>query len=328
MARYVVCALYKFVSLPDFRDIQPKLQLLMNDHQVCGTLLLAEEGINGTIAGSREGIDHVLNGLRQDARFTDLETKESETNERPFLRAKVKLKKEIVTLGVDGIDPNICVGTYVNPKDWNRLISEPDVLLIDTRNDYEYAIGTFKGAVNPETTTFREFPDYVQQHLDPARHKKVAMFCTGGIRCEKGTALMKQLGFDDVYHLKGGILKYLEEVHPEESLWEGECFVFDERVSVDHHLQPGQYSLCHACRHPLSQDDLASTEFESGVSCPHCIGKHAPEKVEALREREHQMQLANQRGMTHIGSNVVSSASQRRQEKLAAKNRCRAQQQP
>ena len=228
----VVCALYKFVILEDFELIRPQLLNIMLENEVRGTLLLAREGINGTIAGNRQSIDIVLNWLKEDVRFSNIVTKESFDAEIPFNRTKVKLKKEIVTMGVEDIDPKKIVGTYVKPKDWNELISAPDVLLVDTRNDYEVKIGTFQNAINPETETFREFPEYVEKNLDPNIHKKVAMFCTGGIRCEKSTAFLKEKGFDEVYHLEGGILKYLEEVPEEETMWEGECFVFDNRVAV------------------------------------------------------------------------------------------------
>ncbi|KZX83117.1 hypothetical protein A3717_34925, partial [Alcanivorax sp. HI0013] len=210
----------------------------------------------------------------------------------PFLRTKVKLKKEIVTMGVEGIDPNRTVGTYLSPQEWNAVISDPETLLIDTRNDYEVEVGTFKGAINPETRTFREFPEYVKETLDPARHKKVAMFCTGGIRCEKSTAYLKEQGFEEVYHLKGGILKYLEEMPKEESLWEGECFVFDERVTVDHDLNPGEFDQCHACRRPISEEEKASEKFQLGVSCPKCFDESSPEQKARFAERQKQIELA------------------------------------
>jgi len=230
----VVAALYHFAKFPDFESFREPLLQLMLDHQVRGTLLLAAEGINGTIAGSRSGIDRVLRWLAEDSRFEAIEVKESYVSENPFYRTKVKLKKEIVTMGVEDIDPTHIVGTYVESEDWNTLINDPEVLLLDTRNKYEVEIGTFEGAVNPETDSFREFPDYVEKNLDPSVHKKVAMFCTGGIRCEKSTAYLKQHGFEDVFHLKGGILKYLEDMPESESKWEGECFVFDNRVTVNH----------------------------------------------------------------------------------------------
>ena len=262
----VVAALYRFAALPDFEAFREPLHQIMTDNNVRGTLLLAAEGINGTIAGSREGIDNVLSWLKHDARFADLEAKESYVEKTPFYRTKVKLKKEIVTMGVEGIDPNDIVGTYVDPKDWNALINDPEVLLLDTRNDYEVEIGSFENAVNPGTHSFRDLPAYVETHLNPAQHKKVAMFCTGGIRCEKSTAFLKQQGFNEVYHLKGGILKYLEEVPEAHSKWQGECFVFDNRVTVNHRLEKGQYDQCHACRRPITESDKLKEHYQKGVS--------------------------------------------------------------
>ncbi|WP_300409655.1 rhodanese-related sulfurtransferase [uncultured Alcanivorax sp.] len=299
----VVAALYKFVRLGDFEQLREPLLALMLAQDVRGTLLLANEGINGTIAGPRAGIDTVLGWLREDPRLADLEHKESFHDAHPFLRTKVKLKKEIVTMGVEGIDPNRTVGTYLSPQEWNAVISDPETLLIDTRNDYEVEVGTFKGAINPETRTFREFPEYVKESLDPARHKKVAMFCTGGIRCEKSTAYLKEQGFEEVYHLKGGILKYLEEMPKEESLWEGECFVFDERVTVDHDLNPGEFDQCHACRRPISEEEKASEKFQLGVSCPKCFDESSPEQKARFAERQKQIELARARGRQHRGQN-------------------------
>lgn len=299
----VVAALYKFVRLDDFEQLREPLLALMLAQNVRGTLLLANEGINGTIAGPRAGIDAVLGWLREDPRLADLEHKESFHDEHPFLRTKVKLKKEIVTMGVEGIDPNRTVGTYLSPEEWNAVISDPETILIDTRNDYEVEVGTFKGAINPETRTFREFPDYVKDTLDPAKHKKVAMFCTGGIRCEKSTAYLKEQGFEEVYHLKGGILKYLEEMPREDSLWEGECFVFDERVTVDHDLNPGEFDQCHACRRPISDEEKASEKFQLGVSCPKCYDESSPEQKARFAERQKQIELARARGRQHRGQN-------------------------
>ena len=299
MATIEVVALYKFVTLEDYQQLrQPLLdQLLANG--VKGTLLLALEGINGTIAGEPDGMARVLDWLRSDSRLADLDYKVSVCDEMPFYRTKVKLKKEIVTLGVPGVNPNERVGTYVEPQDWNELISDPEVLLIDTRNDYEVSIGTFEQAVDPKTKSFREFPQYIKQHFDPAKHKKVAMFCTGGIRCEKASSYMLQQGFDEVYHLKGGILKYLEEVPAEQSKWQGECFVFDNRVTVGHDLAPGEYDQCHACRHPISAADMASEQYEEGVSCPHCYAS-LPEKTrKRAEERQRQIRLARQRNQPH-----------------------------
>lgn len=318
-SRVVVCALYHFVRLPDYEKLQAPLSQLMREQGVKGTLLLAEEGINGTIAGSREGIDAVLAWLKQDPRLSALDHKESYDDEIPFYRSKVKLKKEIVTMGVEGIDPNRKVGTHVEPADWNALISQPDVLLIDTRNQYEVEIGTFKGAVNPHTASFREFPDYVKQHLDAAKHRKIAMFCTGGIRCEKSTAYLKEQGFDEVYHLKGGILNYLEKVPAEESLWQGECFVFDNRVAVNHNLQKGDYDQCHACRLPITETDKTSDLYEKGVSCPRCHGTRSPEELEHFRERQKQIDLALARGERHLGGEVAETIDKRRADKLAHK---------
>ena len=260
VSRIIVAALYKFADLPDYKTMQPGLLELCIKHGLKGTLLLAEEGINGTVAGSRAGIDALMAYLHADPRFAGIEHKESTADTMPFYRMKVRLKKEIVTLGVQGINPNKKVGTYVAPEDWNALIADPDVIVVDTRNDYEYGIGTFKGAVDPQTKTFREFPQYVKNNLDPARHKKVAMFCTGGIRCEKASSFMLEQGFEEVYHLQGGILKYLEKVLATESLWQGECFVFDQRVAVGHGLELGNHELCHACRHPVSPDDKKSEQ--------------------------------------------------------------------
>ncbi|WP_018691850.1 oxygen-dependent tRNA uridine(34) hydroxylase TrhO [Algicola sagamiensis] len=297
---FVVAALYKFVRLEDYVALRDPLYQTMADNEVKGTLLLAEEGINGTICGPRAGIDAVLAWLKSDARLADLTHKESHSDEQAFYRTKVKLKKEIVTMGVEGIDPNLIVGTYIKPDEWNDLISDPEVVLVDTRNDYEVAIGTFKGAVDPLTTNFREFPDWVDENLDTKKHKKVAMYCTGGIRCEKSTALLKEKGFEEVYHLEGGILKYLEEVPEEDSMWEGECFVFDQRVSVKHGLEQGSYDQCYACRMPLTEEEMQADSYLKGVSCPHCIEKTTEAQKANFAEREKQMELAKKRGTQHI----------------------------
>ncbi|WP_418357059.1 MULTISPECIES: oxygen-dependent tRNA uridine(34) hydroxylase TrhO [Shewanella] len=313
----VVCALYKFVALPHFESIRQPLLAVMEQNEVKGTLLLAQEGINGTVASSQQGIDNLLSWLDQQPGLDNIVTKLSFDDEMPFYRTKVKLKKEIVTMGVEGIDPRKVVGTYVKPKDWNALISDPDVVLVDTRNDYEVKIGTFKNAVNPVTETFREFPEYVKQNLDPAKHKKVAMFCTGGIRCEKSTAYLKEQGFEEVYHLEGGILKYLEEVDQEQSMWEGECFVFDNRVAVNHSLEKGQYDQCNACRMPITEAEKQTEAYVQGVSCPHCIDKIPAEQRQRFIERERQVQLAKQRGEAHIGSDVNQVIEARRKQKEA-----------
>lgn len=315
----VVCALYHFVQLDDYASLREPLLQVMQDNHIKGTLLLACEGINGTIAGSRQGVDNLLAWLKSDERLANLDFKESYDDEIPFYRAKVKLKKEIVTMGVEGIDPNRKVGTHIKPKDWNALISDPDVLLIDTRNKYEVQIGTFENAVDPETETFREFPGYVKDNLDPDKHKKIAMFCTGGIRCEKSTAYLKEKGFDEVYHLEGGILKYLEEVPEEESLWKGDCFVFDNRVAVNHQLEKGDYDQCHACRLPITEEDKQSDKYEKGVSCPHCFGSKSEEERSRFREREKQVTLARRRGESHLGSEVSTLIRKRKNAKLAFK---------
>ncbi|MAY15160.1 MULTISPECIES: oxygen-dependent tRNA uridine(34) hydroxylase TrhO [Oceanospirillaceae] len=320
---YVVCAMYKFVTLDNFEDLRQPLLDEMLRLDVKGTLLLAAEGINGTVAGSREGIDALLDYLRRDERLKDIDHKESYDDDMPFYRTKVKLKKEIVTLGVEGIDPKRVVGTYVKPADWNALISDPDVVLVDTRNDYEVEIGTFKGALDPRTKTFREFPQYVKENLDPEKNKKVAMFCTGGIRCEKSTAYLKEQGFEEVYHLEGGILKYLEEIPQEESLWEGECFVFDNRVTVNHQLEKGDYDQCHACRRPITEADKEHEHYVPGVSCHHCHDEFDDAQRERFRQRELQMQLARQRGEEHLGNDLASVIEKRRQEKLALKEQQR-----
>ena len=315
----VVCALYKFVRLENFTQLRQPLLETMESNGIKGTLLLAAEGVNGTVAGNREGIDALLAWLDKQPGLDNIVYKESYDSEMPFYRTKVKLKKEIVTMGVEGIDPNRVVGSYVKPKDWNALISDPEVLLVDTRNDYEIQIGTFKNAINPKTETFREFPQYVKDHLDTGKHKKVAMFCTGGIRCEKSTAYLKEQGFDEVYHLEGGILKYLEEVPKEDTMWEGDCFVFDNRVAVNHDLQSGQYDQCHACRMPITEEEKNNEYYIKGVSCLHCHDKHTPEQIERFKEREKQIQLAKARGEEHIGSEAADRIKANRTAKQERK---------
>ena len=316
----VVAALYRFAALPDFVALKDPLYQLMIEHEVRGTLLLAREGINGTIAGSRQGIDRILDWLKSDPRFADLEAKESYVDTPPFYRTKVKLKKEIVTMGVEGIHPKDIVGTYVEPADWNALIADPEVLVLDTRNKYEVDIGSFENAINPETDSFRELPAYVEKHLDPVKHKKVAMFCTGGIRCEKSTAFLKRQGFNEVYHLKGGILKYLEEVPETESKWRGECFVFDNRVTVNHQLEKGQYDQCHACRRPITEDDKQSPHYKKGVSCHHCYQSHSVQQRQRYQERERQIELAKRRGEAHMGHSVAQTIAEKKSIKQQAKN--------
>jgi len=323
MVDCVVTALYKFVRLEDFKQLQKPLLSVLTTHEIKGTILLAKEGINGTVAGSRAAIDALYSWFENDQRLVGVRYKESFDETVPFYRTKVKLKKEIVTMGVETTDPNKIVGTYVKPSEWNALISDPDVLLVDTRNDYEVNIGQFQGAVNPKTETFREFPQYVKANLNPEQHKKVAMYCTGGIRCEKSTAYLKEQGFEAVYHLEGGILKYLEEVPKADSMWQGECFVFDNRVAVDHSLVKGQYDQCFACRYPVSEADKASEHYIQGVSCPHCFDKVDEQQRQRFKEREKQMELSRARGVQHIGSDVNSDNRERRGLKYRDKEKQR-----
>ena len=303
---YLTTAMYHFVSLPHFASLREPLLQFCVPRDIKGTLILANEGINGTIAGPEKSILELLEYLKNDPLFENnfkgLGHKESWSDKHPFYRMKVKLKKEIVTLGVLGVSPIKMVGQYVKSQDWNSIISDPEVILIDTRNDYEYAIGTFKNAVNPKTTAFREFPEFVETHLDPKKHKKVAMFCTGGIRCEKASSYMMSKGFDEVYHLEGGILKYLEEVKPEESLWQGECFVFDQRVAIKLGLEIGSFDQCYACRYPLSKEEIESKKYVPGISCTHCFNKHSEKKINSLTERQKQVILAKNKGKAHIGA--------------------------
>ncbi len=310
MNRYLTAALYKFVDLPDFAALKAPLLALCEANQVKGTLLLAPEGINGTIAGPQHGVRAVLAHLRADARLANIEPKESWSAEPPFLRMKVRLKKEIVTLGVPGVSPTHMAGQYVKAQDWNALISDPDVLVVDTRNDYEVGIGTFAGAVDPHIKTFADLPAWVARQeqagglLNPKSRPKVAMFCTGGIRCEKSTALLRMHGYDEVYHLEGGILKYLETVAPEESLWTGECFVFDERVSVGHGLKPGPYELCRSCRFPVGDAERASPHYVKGVSCLKCFAATSDAQKQGFAERQRQVALARERGVAHVGAQM------------------------
>jgi UPF0176 protein len=302
MADFLTAALYKFVELSDFADLRAPLLTCCEANQVVGTILLAEEGINGTIAGTPENVYAVLAFLRSDARFADLVHKESRSPKPPFYRLKVRLKREIVTLGVPDINPSQMAGQYVKPEEWNKLLDDPDVVVVDVRNDYEVSIGTFKGAINPQTKSFSELPEWVEQETALHHKPKVAMFCTGGIRCEKSTAFLRKVGFDEVYHLEGGILKYLEIVPEAESRWEGECFVFDERVTVGQGLKPGDYELCRGCGHPISPEDRTSELFVIGVSCPYCYGTKTEAQKQGLSERQRQVELANSRNQKHIGA--------------------------
>ena len=297
-----VAALYRFCRFEAFETFRTPLADFCCARGIKGTLLLAREGINGTVAGTDEAILELVAWLEAIPELAGLELKYSRAAEMPFHRMKVRLKREIVTMGVEGIDPLEGTGAYVAPQDWNALIADPDTIVVDTRNDYEVSIGTFRGAVDPKTSSFREFPAWVEQHRDELEGRKVAMFCTGGIRCEKATAYVKSLGIDEVFHLKGGILKYLEEEPAEQSLWEGECFVFDERVAVSHGLEQGNAVLCRACRHPLTPEEQASPYFQEGVSCPHCVEARSEEDRARYAERHRQVELAARRGNRHIGS--------------------------
>lgn len=312
---YTIAAFYKFTPLPDYEARQPTLSEALKTAGVFGTVLLASEGVNGTIAGPESAIKSALMHLRALPGCSDLEAKFSESDEQPFMRLKVRLKREIVTMGVPETDPRSIVGTYIAPEAWNELITDPETVLIDTRNDYEVAIGTFEGAIDPSTKTFREFPEWFRNFREnleaEGKSPKVAMFCTGGIRCEKATSFLKSEGIDDVFHLQGGILKYLETVPEHDSKWNGECFVFDERVSVRHDLSPGSYDMCHACKHPVSDEDMRATSYEPGVSCPHCIDTMTDEQRARFAERQKQIQLARQRGEAHMGPDAPTGRGHR-----------------
>tara|TARA_B100000767_G_scaffold97628_1_gene93699 strand:+ start:49 stop:990 length:942 start_codon:yes stop_codon:yes gene_type:complete len=304
---FLTIAFYDFVSLENIDQLQAFILKFCKKNNIKGTVLLASEGINGTISGKDKNIQKFIKFLKVDSffknKFKNLEYKESWASRNPFYRMKVRLKKEIVSLGIEGISPTKKVGEYVNPKDWNELIKDPNTIVIDTRNNYEVDIGTFKNSINPETQKFREFPSYVDKNLNKNEPKKVAMFCTGGIRCEKATSLMLEKGFKNVYHLKGGILKYLETIPKEESLWQGECFVFDQRVAVTHGLNEGQYDQCFACRHPLAPDQLKSKQYIKGISCPYCFNKLTKKKKAGVIERQKQIMLYKLKGENHIGDN-------------------------
>lgn len=301
---YTVAALYCFTPFEGPAAIREPLLALCEEAGTKGTLLLANEGINGTIAGTDNAIGAVVDHIRSLPGCKRLEVKYSTASEEPFARMKVRLKREIVTMGEPGVDPRASVGRYVSPEDWNALISDPDTIVIDTRNDYEVAVGTFEGAVDPETTSFREFPKWFREHREELLEgkKKVAMFCTGGIRCEKSTSFLRAEGVEDVFHLKGGILKYLETVPEDQSKWQGDCFVFDERVTVRHGLKPGDYSMCRACRRPITAQDMLTPDYVEGVSCPYCIDERTDKQRERYAERQRQEELARRRGAAHVGA--------------------------
>ena len=298
---YTVATFYLFADLPDFEAKQAPIKAFCDSQAVLGTIILAPEGINGTIAGPSAGVAAVLDYLHSDERLAKLPTRLSHTDRKTFHRMRVILRPEIVTLGDPSVNPNEAVGQYVEPEDWNDLINDPEVVLIDTRNDYEVEVGTFKGAIDPKTEAFGEWPEYVKKNLDPKMHPKIAMFCTGGIRCEKASAHLLKSGFKNVFHLRGGILSYLEKVPETESSWEGDCFVFDHRVAVKHGLEQGDYEICFGCRWPISKEDVESTKYEPGVSCPRCADELTAERRERLRERHKQVMLARKRNGTHIG---------------------------
>lgn len=322
---YVVAALYHFADLPDYQSLSEKVEAECKKNKIQGTLLLASEGINGTISGNRTAIDAILKYLRAIPGLAPLEHKESFCETAPFFRLKVKTRKEIVTMGVEGVRPVDQVGTYVGAKDWNELISQEDVILIDARNDFEYRVGHFEHAVDPDTVSFTEFPEYVETNLSPKKNKRVAMYCTGGIRCEKASSHMLSQGYEEVYHLKGGILKYLEEIPKEESLWQGECFVFDRRVSVKHGLDEGSFELCHGCQSPLSEEQREHAQFAFGIACEYCADTLTPERREGLEMRLSQMCIAEQRGEDHIGMGQEQMRA-RRKMKAEAKADERARQ--
>jgi UPF0176 protein len=300
---FTVAALYRFASFPDPQAMRAPLLALCKAQGIKGTILLATEGVNGTIAGSEAAIAAIIGHLRTLPGCAELDVKYSAAAEMPFFRMKVLVKKEIVTLGVAGVDPVTQAGTYVRPADWNALIADPDTLVIDTRNDYEVGIGSFAGAANPQTASFGDFPKWLNANREAVSSaKKVAMFCTGGIRCEKSTALLKSQGIEQVYHLQGGILRYLEEVPETQSLWEGECFVFDQRVSVGHGLAQGTYGRCHACRDPLSAVEMASPLYVEGIACPHCHDARDDAQRARYAERQKQVELAKAKGQEHVGA--------------------------
>ena len=301
-----VATLYKFVEINDLQSLRSEIQALCKENNAKGTILLAKEGINGTISARNKEIRSILKKLKSDNRFKKLEVKFSETNKMPFNRMKVRIKREIVTIGDDSINPNIISGDYVKPENWNELISDPEVIVIDTRNTYETKIGKFKNAIDPKTNSFREFPDWVKNFKKEVKNKdtKIAMYCTGGIRCEKSTSLMKKEGFNNVFHLEGGILKYLEKMSDDETLWDGECFVFDDRVALDDQLEVGSYQMCYACRMPLKKTDLKDDKYEKGVSCHYCYNKTSEQLKERFLSRQKQIEIAKSRGTKHFGPQI------------------------
>jgi UPF0176 protein len=306
---FKVAAFYAFTELLNLEDLQRAFTHFLKKEDIKGTVLLAHEGINGTVAGTEDGIDRFKNFLRLNNLYQSQNFKTSTCAEDPFPRLKIKLKDEIVSIGNELVDPAKIVGEYVQPEDWNSLISQEDVLVLDARNTYEFSIGTFKKSIQPETTNFREFPDWLEgiesKGLD--KSKKVAMFCTGGIRCEKASSLMKAKGFKNIYHLQGGILNYLEKIDEENSLWNGECFVFDDRVALNHNLEVGSYDMCHGCRMPITDKDKLEEEYVTGVSCPNCFNTKTPDQKKRYADRQKQIDLAKLRNEKHIGAVLQSS---------------------
>ena len=302
MDKITVCALYKFVEIKNLKELKNKILSFLKENNIYGTILIANEGINGTVSGDNSKIINLINFLQSDVRFSNIEYKLSFTNKNPFYRTKVKLKKEIVTLGVK-IKKTHYNATYINPEEWNEFIKKDDVILIDTRNKYETSIGSFINSIDPKTDSFRDFPKFVKNNSDLPKNKKIAMFCTGGIRCEKSTAYLKSKGFKYVYHLKGGILNYLKKIDKKDSLWKGDCFVFDNRVSVDHNLKKGNYDQCYACRMPITENDKKHIHYVEGVSCANCYNKTSPEKKIRFKERQKQIKIAKKIGINHIGKN-------------------------
>ena len=301
----IIASFYKFIDWSDFQEKKPVLEKICRQNNIVGTILLAPEGINGTISGSHQEILKTIEELKKDVRLSDLESKFAEALGETFKRMKVRLKKEIVSMGKENVNPGQITGTHVSAEEWNQIIQEPNTLIVDTRNEYEHAIGSFEGSIDPETNSFRQFPKWVEENLKPLmkkqNKKKVAMFCTGGIRCEKASSYLLQEGFEEVFQLQGGILKYLENIEPKNSLWEGECFVFDERVSIQHGLVEGNYSMCHACRMPIDDKDIKSKKYIEGISCPNCYDIHSDETKQRFAERQKQINLAKQRNEKHIG---------------------------
>ena len=302
-----IITLYKFHKIQEPLKLQAALKKELKNLDILGTIILGNEGINGTVSGTSINLDRAIERLKLHSKILDLDLKESFSKKSPFLRLKIKIKDEIVTMGKKNINPLTQAGEYINHKGWNALIEDKNTLLIDTRNSYEYAIGTFKNSINPKTANFKEFPEWVnkQQFSETdKKQKKVAMFCTGGIRCEKASAFMKNEGFEKVYHLKGGILKYLEETETQNSLWQGECFVFDDRVSIKHDLSEGSYDLCHGCRMPITEQDKLSSHYVKGVSCSNCVNEKTSSQIKRYKTRQKQINLAKAKNKKHLGPKV------------------------